>query len=241
MQQSAWEIFLNTLEKTFYTQLPVILACFFLLYILIHHLRKEKLSYLFLIYTISCILLFMGINIQSIFFPATGKANTVIGETANTFFAIIELFVFIAFFLQIIESRTSKKFLFLFSGGFVVAIILFFAKVLNVSTSRDDIMQASIAVNILEFLTFLIAILSYFIELFTKPPTQNLTKSPAFWISSGLFIYILASLPLLIFSEYIWVESKKSYFLLFSFHYASLTLLFLTIAKAFLCRKPITT
>jgi len=241
MQQSAWERFLYDLERTLYMELPVLLASFFLLYILIKHFRREKLSYLFLIYTMNCILLFVGLGIQRIFFPTTGRASTIIGETANTIFAIIELFVFNVFFFRIIESKTSKKFLLLFSGGFVVMIIFFFAKISDVHANRADIMKVSIVVNVLEFSVFLIAILSYFIEIFTKPPTQDLTRSPAFWISSGFFIYILASLPMLIFSEYIWTENKKLYFLLFSFHYASLTLLLFTIAKAFLCRKPIPT
>jgi hypothetical protein len=102
-------------------------------------------------------------------------------------------------------------------------------------------MKASLVVNIVEFTIFLVAILSYFIELFTKPPTQDLAKSPAFWISSGLFIYILVSLPFLLLAEYIWVESRNLYYLLISLHFLSLSLLLLTISKAFLCREPLTT
>jgi hypothetical protein len=162
-------------------------------------------------------------------------------ESANTFFAISELCIFTTFFFQIIDSKTFKKLLVLLCGCFLVAIILFFRKVLDDTTNRDEILKASIVVNILEFSIFLLAVLSYFIELFKKPPTQDITQSPAFWIASGFFVYILVSLPMLLFTEYIWIENRKLYFLLFSLHFIAMALLLLTIAKAFLCRKPITT
>ena len=241
MEQSTWERFLHALKDIYYMPCIVLFASFFLLYTIIKHSRKERLSYLFLTYSISCILLFGGLNTQRVFFPTTTRNSTIIDESSNTFFAIIELCVFIIFFYKIIESRISKKFLLFFSAVFFISVLFFVTKVLDVNSNKSEILKASILVNIIEFSIFLIAILSYFIELFKKPPTLDLTQSPSFWISSGLFIYILVSLPLLFFSGYIWVENRVLYSLLFAIHFLSLSLLLFTIAKAFLCRRPIVT
>lgn len=240
MKRPAWEAYFYTQEKTFYTEFIVLLASFFLLFILIKNFKKEKFTYLFLLYTISCLILFLGHDIQRIFFPAKGKAGTIITETFNNFFAVVEFCVFITFFVNITDSRNSKRLLLFFSGGFVLAFMLFINKVLDVDADMFEILTASVWVNIIEFSVFLIAILAYFIELFKKPPTKNLANSPAFWISCGLFIYVLVSLPMLLFTEYIWTVDRRLFYLLFSFHFLSFSLFLFTIAKAFLCRQPIT-
>jgi hypothetical protein len=192
-------------------------------------------------YAISCLILFIGTPVQRIFFPTQGRLSTVIDECANTVFAISELCVFVIFFFQIITSRNSKRLLLLLSGVCLISIVFFGAQVYNIETTRSEIMTASVIVNIVEFAVFLVGILTYFVELFTRPPTRDLGRSPDFWISSGLFIYILASLPLLLFGEYIWIERRSLYFLLFSLHFLSLSLLLLTISKAFLCQELLTT
>lgn len=241
MKETSWKNFLTFFERTFFTEFTVILTTFFLLYVIIKHYPKKKFAYLFLMYAIACLILFIALPIQMFFFPVEGRLRTVILESANTFFAICELYVFITFFFQIIESKKTKKTFFLLLSAFFISIIVFFATVLDANTGRTEIAKVSIAVNILEFSIFLVAILSYFNELFTKPPTQDLANSPAFWISSGLFIYILISLPMLLFSEYIMMANRSLYYLLFSLHFLSLALLLFTICKAFLCREPLTT
>lgn len=240
MEQLRWKTFFNFLQRTFYTEIIVILASFLLLYITIRYFHKRKYAHLFLLYAISCLFLFVGLAIQSIYFPLKGLTSTIVIESANTLFSISELSIFIVFFFQIIESKNSKKLLLLFLVAFFISVILFLAKVLNLSSESSDIMKASLVVLLLEFLIFLVAILSYFMELFTKPPTRDLARSPAFWISSGLFIYILASLPVILFAEYVWLDDKKLYYSLFSLHFLSLSLLLATIIKAFLCGEPLT-
>lgn len=240
MEQAAWKRLLTFYEKTYYTEIVVILASLFLLYVIIKYFSKKKFAYLFLVYAITCIILFLGFPIQRSVFPPTGRLGTVVIESVNTLFAISELSVFIIFFFQIINSKSSKKLLLLILSLFFISIIYFLSKLLNLNSDRSEIMKASLFVNILEFSIFLVAVLSYFMELFTKPPTQNLALSPAFWISSGLFIYILGSLPLLLFAEYIWAANRNLYYLLFSIHFLSLSLLLLTISKAFLCPEPLT-
>lgn len=241
MNAKGWNDYLNLIEKYYYTEIIVFLTSFFLLSIIIRYFSKKKFANLFLTYALGCILLFAGLSFKLIFIPMNDRLSTVIIECANTIFAIIELGVFLTFFFQIIYSQTAKKLLLLFSIGFIVSVIFFFATALDIGNNNTEIRKASLTVNILEFSIFLVAILFYYIELFTKPPTLDLARSPAFWISSGLFIYILASLPFLLIAEYLWVQNKQLFYLIFSLHYLSLSLLLLTISKAFLCEQPLTT
>jgi len=239
MKPSPWERLITRLENTFFLEVIVTLMAFIVLYIAIRSIKKEKLSFLFVVYSLSCITLFAGVNIQKFFFPLNASAMPVFTEILNAAFAISELSVFFIFFSKAIESKSSKKIIVSLVICFVISIIYFILKIIEPKFDVIEIRKASVVVNIVEFAALLIAILLYFIQLFTKPPTLNLIHRPSFWISSGLFIYILVSLPLLLFSEHVLIP-MNIYYLLFVFHYVSLTLLLLTISKAFLCELPIT-
>ena len=238
MEHSAWKKLLDGLSHTFYLEVPVTFAALLAIYTILRKFQSKKLSYLFMAYSLACLVLFLGTNIQRFFHYLSGRSITVFIETVNTFFAISELLIFTIFFTDIIDSKPLKKLLISLACIFAIPLTLFFQKLTNSGSDRLDILKASIIINTSEFAILLIAIFLYFIQLFTKPPTLNLTQSPPFWISSGLFIYILVSLPMLLFTEHLWKRSPDLYYFLFSLHYISLTFLLLTINKAFLCRQP---
>ena len=119
MGPRGWDIFLDLLESTYYTQIVVTMTSVFLLYVILRKLPRKRLAYLFLVYAISCIVLFVGLAIHLIFSTATGRRNAVIIESANTLFAICELCVFLIFFFQVIDSKISKRFLLIFSAAFI--------------------------------------------------------------------------------------------------------------------------
>ena len=239
MEQSVWDRLAAHWATTYYIELIVIIVAIGLLFITIKF-NKERLSYLFVIYSLLCIVHFSLADILRVFFGLQGKSVIMFIETLNSIFTLVELCVFIIYFFHIIESRASKKVLSFLLSFFAIAFIVFMIKLFDVNSEKSDITKSSVIVNVVEFCILLIAIFLYFIQLFTKPPTLNLANSPAFWIASGLFIYILVSLPMLLFNEHLRI-GKDLYFLLFVFHYISLLLLLMTISKAFLCRQPITT
>ena len=128
MGPRGWDIFLDLLESTYYTQIVVTMTSVFLLYVILRKLPRKRLAYLFLVYAISCIVLFVGLAIHLIFSTATGRRNAVIIESANTLFAICELCVFLIFFFQVIDSKISKRFLLIFSAAFFISVAFFFRK-----------------------------------------------------------------------------------------------------------------
>jgi hypothetical protein len=239
MERSAWDRLVIHWSATYFIELIVIIVAVCVLFIT-RKRNKEKLYYLFVIYSLMCIVLFSLTEIGRVFFHLSGKASIMFVESLNSVFTLIELCVFIIYFFHIIESATSKKVLSFLFGFFAIAFIVFMIKLFEINSELSEISKSSVIVNIVEFCILLITIFLYFIQLFTKPPTLNLANSPAFWIASGLFIYILVSLPMLLFNEHLKIE-KDLYHLLFVLHYISLLLLLLTISKAFLCRQPLTT
>jgi len=200
-------------SKVYYTT-PIVIVCSFLAIVFgIKYYQKEKTHILFIIYSISTFLLFLLAESFTIISLKTSRNKAAIIETGNILFEFIELSVFYYFFLQIINSNVVRL---IMKSSFIVFLILV-------------------------ILFFLIPIFTYFFELFTKDPVNDIFYSPSLWITSGLFLYCLSTLPFLLISDSLGTSNRSLYFLMFSIHFLSLSLLFLTIIKAFTCKKPITT
>ncbi len=235
-----WELkhFIAVMERTLFLEPVIIILSLYLLHIVIKQTKKQQFSYLFLIYSLACLLIFLVSPIQRFYFPLGGRGVSVFIESLNSVFVVTELLVFGIYFIKILDSKKARNSVKILICLFVVVTILFFSKLVNPSFGTGEIQRASAGLNIIEFGILLVAIFSYFIQLFTKPPTLILIQSPSFWISSGLFIYILVSLPMLLFSVHSFLE-RDLYYLVFVFHYTALALLLLILSKALLCRYPI--
>ena len=228
-------------SKVYYTT-PIVIVCSFLAIVFgIKYYQKEKTHILFIIYSISTFLLFLLAESFTIISLKTSRNKAAIIETGNILFEFIELSVFYYFFLQIINSNVVRLIMKSSFIVFLILVILFFVKVNDQNLSKNQVVQFSALIGSIKIFLFLIPIFTYFFELFTKDPVNDIFYSPSLWITSGLFLYCLSTLPFLLISDSLGTSNRSLYFLMFSIHFLSLSLLFLTIIKAFTCKKPITT
>lgn len=121
--------------------------------------------------------------------------------------------------------------------------IIFLILVANPKFTRDLISEFSFRINVFEFFLLLFLCLIYLYESFTEKILESrpLKITPSFFIIAGLFFYIMISLPLLLIGDKLFSFSHHLYYLMFSIHYFSISILFLCLAKAFTCKTPLTT
>ena len=241
MGNSLFERLFSDWSKVYFTA-PV--ACIISLIAIIlglKNFRREKTYVHFILYSISCFLLFSLDAIFKIISPLGARSKSIILETGNTTFELIELFVFYYFFLNIIKSNFVQLLMKLSFVAFLIFVVLFFIKLNDQNFTRTEIVHLSTLIGSIKFFMLLIPIFTYFFELFGSDPFKNIFYSPSLWITSGLFLYCLATLPFLLISDSLARSDRPLYLLMFSIHFLSLSFLLLTIIKAFICRRPIIT
>jgi len=242
MEQTFWEKINSMWSNTYYTT-PVVIMCSILAIIIgIKFHRKGKTSILFIIYALCCFILFIGSDLLTALYQykasPPSRNKSAILQSANTLFGLFELFTFYYYYLQIIKSRVTHwtmKFSFIL---FFTIVIVFFMKLNDKKFEIFDIRQFSALVATIEFFLLLLPVFICLFELFKNESIKEIQQRPLLWINSGLFIYILVTLPFLIISESL---PKPLYFFMYFLHSVSLCILLLSVIKAFLCRKPITT
>lgn len=90
-----------------------------------------------------------------------------------------------------------------------------------------------------EALFILFPCFSYFFQLLKIPPTLSLTNEPSFWVTAGLMIYFLLSLPMFFIPKYF--ETPNLYEISSTSTYIGYTIIFLFLSRAYLCNPKTTT
>ena len=226
-------------RSVFYTAPIVILCSLFAIFFGIRYYHNEKTHVVFIIYSATIFLLFTMSDIFKITSSLSKRNMSAIIESGNTVVEVIEFFTFYYFFLQIIKSKLVRSLMKFSLILLLLLMALFFIKLSDQNFNRTQIFRISSLIGSIKFFLLLIPLLTYFFEIFNIAPVKDISQSPSLWITSGLFIYCLATLPFLLISGYLYSATKSLYVAMFSIHYLSLGFLFLTIIKAFSCRKPI--
>lgn len=155
------------------------------------------------------------------------------------FSTLIELLIFVHFFMFAIESQRFKNILIIITALFVFYyfVELYFDK--RFSRSISETTQSR--VYTIESLILLIPCFVYFYELFKRPPTLNLKQEPSFWIVSGLSFFVTCTLPYSLLENYLRENYLYLMTTLYSVFYIFYILLLLMIIKAYTCnpRKSI--
>ena len=227
--------------KTYYIK-PILLASIlFAILIGAKFFKRESIYLHFMFYAIINFLLLtvLDTDINKKGIPA--RQNTLIIETENTLIELIEFGVFYKFFLNVLRMKIAKQLMTISIIPFLSLSIIFFIQITRPEFSRNQIRSFSYTINVIELFLLLFPCLIFFYELFTKEASQVLVKSPSFWITTGLFFYCIVSLPFLLIGADLAVNNRELYNLMFAIHYTSLAFVFLSIAKAFQCKKPLTT
>lgn len=91
---------------------------------------------------------------------------------------------------------------------------------------------------ILQSVYILIPSFLYLVHFFKKPITATLIDEPSFWITIGLVFYFSCTFPIFLLKDFFFAENGYIYEAeLFSINYICYGILFLLIAKAYLCKK----
>ena len=240
MDNTFFETLFSDWSKAYFTQPVACITCVIAIILGLKNFRKENTYTYFILYSISCFLLFSLSDIFKIISPYT-RNKIIIIEAGNTLFELIELFVFYYFFMHVLRSNFVQLLMKLSFVFLLIFVVLFFIKLNDQNFTGTEVLRLSTLIGSIKFFMLLIPIFTYFFEIFSIDPIKDIFYSPSLWITSGLFLYCLATLPFLLISDSLYNSNKSLYFLMFSIHFLSLSFLFLTIIKAFTCRKPIIT
>lgn len=153
-------------------------------------------------------------------------------KSETVIFTVFEFFVFARYF-EIISLPSSRK----------IGRTISFLYVLSTTVPliQNESFFTSINFNILDriFTIQSIALVAlcvvYYFELFKNLHFDDLSVEPSFWIFTGLFFCMLCTLPLNFLFPYLKKNNFLFYSQLFSIVNVFYLLLFLMIAKAFLC------
>jgi hypothetical protein len=168
--------------------------------------------------------------------------KTAILEGINTIFSLLEITIFYIFFDAVITSKKAKIFTKMSLLCVYLLSIIFFILAATAQFTYDKMMAFSFRINVLEFFLLLFLCLIFFYEFFDEKKLQlsSQIKRASLIITTGLFFYILISLPFLLIGDKLYSFSIHIYFIMFSIHYISICFLFICLAKAFTCKTSLT-
>lgn len=203
-------------------------------------LNRDKKIILLLVY--SCAALFMIFS-SNILIGLNYKLSDFFLEGENIFFSIIEYLTFYSFFKQVLESPVLRKLMLSSIFFLAIAFLIYLYRGLYISSTAITTKKIADFITSSELLFLTILCLLYYHKLFRERPVYKLTDSPFFWIATGLFFYSVTIIPFFIISKEIKFIEKNQviYQAGFAIHYIFFGGLFLTITKAILCEKPLTT
>jgi hypothetical protein len=204
-----------------------------------HH-RRERERLFFVFYFFAGILLF-AISSPFDLLKVFPERNAVaLGEGFNTTFELIEFIAFYWFFKKSLRDNL-RIILKVFLICLLTIATLFFISLSFPGYSTENIRVHSLLINVIEFFFIALLCLAYFYELLTRTPKISLLQRPSFFIVTSAFFYSVLLIPFFIVAHYMRRNEHPVYFAMFSCHYLLLTIMLLTIGKAFLRRQPITT
>jgi len=224
---------INTYDKQFYTDL--ILFCALLVTIFVSRKNKNRFRILkyFPIYAIS-FLVGIVVNRLSTINHVPNRLFP-FATYFDFFFTLLELLIFSHFYHQLIKNRIVKKLIVVTNLLFVFFFIYmgvgdknFYDK--GISESTQSIVYTVEAIILLLLCSF------YFFELFKKLPVADLKNEPVFWVSTGLFFFLVCTLPYSLMENYIDKYYPNMSFTLYSLFYVFYILLFIMIIRAYLCK-----
>jgi hypothetical protein len=209
------------------------LLCAIIGFVLIR--KKHASQSIFLYYFGAYIALIVVYSLSSLFLAdrITSRSIHYLELYADYLFTIFEFCVFAYFFQQKLLYQFHRRILsflsFVYLGSSVLVLIKDLVSHHNLQMGTEYLLWA------LQAICLIIPCVLYFIEIFRKPEIY-LSRTPGFWIVSGLSFFMISSLPFSLFSNYIEAQSPDlaaNFTAIFNIFYC---LLFMMITKAHFCK-----
>jgi len=153
----------------------------------------------------------------------------VINNYSIFLFVIIELYIFYNLTLQLLNNEIFKR-----SMRIIQYLFLFFT--VYSWTQIDFSESISRSFYIIDSVCMIIACLFYFFEIFTLAPSTKLSNQPSFWVMIGFSFLSICTLPFYTLENFLFENLPDVYNKVCTLSYVFYSLLFILIAKAFLCQ-----
>lgn len=239
MNSDFWLYYWQQIKYSNYTITLVVLSQIIALIFTLIYWRKETANKLILLYNFYGLFLFtIGFYLR--FINQSSRMHLEINESLNILFSTIELYTFTYILEQSLSSKYFKNINHILRL-FYLGLIPMFALIFNFknfdSTTKRYLVDS---ITFIEISYIGILILNYYINIFTSSPRIDLKKSPTFWICSFLLLYTLGFPLIILLIEHYRHNNKEIFQILVSLHYLSLSLVYIGITKAILCKKTLT-
>lgn len=143
-------------------------------------------------------------------------------------YTLVEFILLTEFYKHILPFRKTIL---------IVQLCFFLACVIN-SAFIQSIYQFNSYTLTLEALVIMLFAVNYFAKLFADSNDQKILEMPSFWFNTGLFLYFSGSYMLYNFSNYVLVQSKHSFVVVWNTRAAFLLLMYLLFTLGFWkCKK----
>jgi hypothetical protein len=222
------------LGSSYYTYVLSDIAALLGIIVFVAKNNKNHPVYVFVYYLMGYFLLGLLFFISALF--PTSKALRQAATFCDYIFTLFEFLIFVSFFIKILQNAGYKKlikilrFLFMNVGAF-----LFIYDICSFARIK---VNATFFLFTFEAIILLIPCLLYYLEIFQSKPTLNLLQNASFWVVTGLFFFMISTLPYSILIKKIYETSWLIYSHLFSLFYIFYIILFFMITRAYLC-KPL--
>lgn len=227
-------------KGSYYLSLFYILTVFVALVFTLIYTKDSRIGRFFIFYLSIDLIIFIIDTYRSNFSSLTLTQRNFFIYLSNTLISVIELTVYVIYFRTILQSRAIKKIINILKFIFLFVLILYTINCFP-ATRFYPIYRFSDLINVSEFIIIIILSLTYYIKLFKDDSKEDLMKRPSFWIVTGIFFLALLSMPYNLISYYL--VSKRPWFyeeFIMIIFYIPLSINYIFLTKAFLCRKPLT-
>jgi len=160
-------------------------------------------------------------------------------HTTNTLIALVELITYYYYFHFQNSSKRIKKLIRLLATIYTGLVALYL--ITKMTFISNNFNYISFIMGAIEFLFLIPFCFLFFRQFLIKDSSLSLFARPSFWIVTGIFFYSFISIPYYLIIMYFYdinYEFKNT--LDAAFFFIPLTLNFLFLTKAFLCKKPLT-
>jgi hypothetical protein len=139
-------------------------------------------------------------------------------------------------FLSILKPFINKTLHHVSAFIFFVAMVECYTEIFN---SKDFFNGSAVfeLFNVQAFLLLAVS-LSYFLNIFKRFQIMQLVHYPSFWISTGLGIFIISTLPFSMMTNYLFRQGSQIFDQLFAIFFVFYTLFFTMIIRGFFCKMP---
>jgi hypothetical protein len=238
--KSGWYKEIQELHRNYYLPIVYILSVIIALILILLFHRRNKFGKLFAAYLTFDFIIFILDEYVANFSTMSGKTADLFVSITNAFISFFELILYIYFFKKILVNKKVKAFI---SAGQWIFILIFLTYVANLfhAIKFTPWIKFSNLVTATELSLLLIPCFSFYFELLTKDSTEILVQRPTFWISTGVFVFSALSIPYYSLIYYLMKYDHEAFFKIAPvLFFIPLTLNYIFLSIAFLCKKPLT-